>query len=182
MGLLRDASSSVLWLREGTPTAMDNLRAEAERCGVDAARLVFAPRAAHDEHLARHRLADIALDTQNHNGGVTTLDALWSGVPVVTIAGAAHSAGTGASILSAMELPELICTDLFGYEALARGLAQDGERLANLRATLAVKCDSAPLFDVTRLARHIETAYKMMFDAWREGLAPGKFHVSALPK
>ena len=182
MRLLRGASGSVLWLREGTPTAMDNLRDEAGRCSVDAARLVFAPRAAHPEHLARHRLADIALDTQHHNGGVTTLDALWAGVPVVTIAGAAHSARTGASILSAIELPELICNDLSGYEALARNLAHDGEGLAELRTTLAIKRDSAPLFDVTRLARHLETAYQMMFDAWREGLAPGTFRVPALPK
>ena len=78
------------------------------------------PRAAHPEHLARHRLADIALDTHHHNGGVTTLDALWAGVPVVTIARAAHSARTGASLLSALELPALIFNDLSGDGALSR--------------------------------------------------------------
>ena len=166
MRLLRDIPGSVLWLRDGARTAMDNLRGEAMRHGLDASRLIFAPRAAHAEHLARHRLADLALDTAHHTSGVTTIDALWAGVPVVTIAGAAHSARTGASILSAMEMPELICADLAGYEALARDLATDPRRLAALRDKLAAKRDSAPLFDVARLARHLEAAYRLM---WQSG-------------
>lgn len=179
MGLLRDIPGGVLWLRDGAPTAMENLRSQAERHGVDAARLVFAPRAEHAEHLARHRLADLALDTQFHSGGVTTIDALWAGVPVVTIAGAAHSARTGASILSAMEMPELICADLGAYETLARDLARDGARLAALRGKLAAKRDSAPLFDVARLARHLEAAYRLMWENWRDGHAPRPIHVPA---
>jgi len=177
MELLRGSPGSVLWLRDGTPAVMANLRGEASRHSIDAARLIFAPRADHAEHLARHRLADIALDTQYNASGVTTIDALWAGVPAVTIAGGAHSARTGASTLSAMEMPELICADLDPYAALAGNLAKDGAKRTGLHEKIAAKRDAAPLFDVTRLARHLEGAYRLMWENWRDGHAPCNIRV-----
>ena len=121
--------------------------------GVDPLRLVFAPRADRPEHLARHRLADLSLDTQRHTGGVTTLDSLWAGVPVISIAGAAHSERTGASLLHAIGLSDLVADSLEGYETLARDLARDPEALRALRMKLAGNLKTTPLFDVKRLAR-----------------------------
>ena len=172
MRLLKDVPDSVLWLRDGLPGAVRNLRAEADARGVDPDRLVLAARADRADHLARHRLADLSLDTQRHTGGVTTLDSLWAGVPVVSIAGAAHSERTGASILNAIGLPELITDGLEGYETLARDLARDPEALGALRGKLARNLETAPLFDVKRLARHVEAAYRLMWGNHQAGRAP----------
>ncbi len=177
MRLLLDVPGSVLWLRDGLPGTVGNLRTEAEARGVDPARLVLAPRADRAEHLARHRLADLSLDTQRHTGGVTTLDSLWAGVPVISITGAAHSERTGASILNAIGLPELAVEDLEGYEALARDVARDPEALGALRKKLARNLETAPLFDVKRLARHVEAAYRLMWENHRAGRAPQTINV-----
>lgn len=179
MRLLEGLPGSVLWLRDGMPDAVRNLRAEAKTRGIDPTRLVFAPRAERAEHLARHRLADLALDTQWHAGGVTTLDALWSGVPVIGIAGTAHSERTGASILNAVGLPELSATDLESYETMAHGLAHDPKALSVLRGKLATNLKTAPLFDVNRLARHVETAYRLMWQSHQSGKPPTKIEVPA---
>ena len=96
MRLLERIPRCVLWLREGSKIAQENLRREAKTRGVDPKRLVFAGRLDRSDHLARHHLADLALDTHYHVGGVTTIDALWTGVPVATIAGPSHSMRTGA--------------------------------------------------------------------------------------
>ena len=117
MRLLQRVPKSVLWLREGSAIAQDNLRRETEVRGVDPDRLIFAPRLERADHLARHGLADLALDTLYHVGGVTTIDALWTAVPVVTVAGPSHSMRTGASLLSAIGLPRLITPSLDAYEA-----------------------------------------------------------------
>ena len=101
MRLLQRVPESVLWLREGSKIARANLRREAAERRIDPERLIFAGRLDRADHLARHHLADIALDTHYHVGGVTTIDALWTGVPVVTMTGPSHSMRTGASILSA---------------------------------------------------------------------------------
>lgn len=177
MRLLSDVDGSVLWVRDGMPGAVKNLQTEAEQRGVDPARLVFAPRVERAEHLARHRLADLSLDTQYHTGGVTTLDSLWAGVPVVSISGAAHSERTGASILNAIGFPELAVGDIEVYEAVARDLARNPDALATLRERLAKNLKTAPLFDVKRLARHVETAYRLMWESFSAGNSPKSIHV-----
>ncbi len=177
MRLLKDVPGSVLWLRDGLPSTVGNLRTEAEQRGVDSDRLVFAARADHAAHLARHRLADLSLDTQRHTGGVTTLDSLWAGVPVVSITGAAHSERTGASILNAIGLPDLAADNLEDYETLARDLARDPEALGAVRKKLAGNLETAPLFDVNRLARHVEAAYRLMWENHAAGRAPQTINV-----
>ncbi len=172
MELLRDLPKAVLWLREGAEEATRNLKEAATSAGIDPARIVFAPRAEHAEHLARHRLADLALDTQYHTGGVTTLDALWAGIPVVTIEGPSHSERTGASILSAIGMAELICANRESYADLVRDLATNGKRMVSLRKQLSANRGTKPLFDPDRLARHLEAAYRLMWESWSRGESP----------
>ena len=160
---------------------MENLRAEAARRGVDPGRLVFAGRATHPEHLARLRHADLALDTLWHGGGVTTADALWAGVPVVSLAGATPQSRNGASLLSAIGLDELIVGDLGAYEKLAFRLARDGEARAALRARLAANRDTAPLFRPERLTRHLEDGFRLMWQAHVDGTRPPYVEVPRRP-
>jgi len=182
MRLLRRQPASVLWMIEGPPTAMNNLRAEAQARNVDPSRLIFAPKWPLPLHLARLKHADIALDTLYHAGGVTTVDALRIGLPIVVLAGDTPNGRTGASLVSAIGAPELIARDLDSYEALAQGLAADRPRREALRAKLLAARDVEPLFDVERLARHLESAYREIWRRHLDGLAPEGFAVPPLPR
>ncbi|MDP6563195.1 MAG: tetratricopeptide repeat protein [Alphaproteobacteria bacterium] len=175
---LRLLPGSVMWFLAGTETAMANLRRQAVAAGIDAGRLVFAERAGHAGHLARHRLADLTLDCRHHAGGVTTLDSLWAGVPVLTIAGDNHSARTGASILHAAGLPDLALSSPADYERTALHLAENPDQLARLKSRLTAARGSAPLFDTPRLARHLEAAYGEMTARWRRNEAPSSFDIA----
>lgn len=182
MRLLKRLPGSVLWLLHGTPTSDRNLGAEAARRGIDPARLVFSRKVSHPRHLARHRLADLALDTLHHGGGVTSVDALWVGVPLVTVAGDSPPARNGASLLHAIGLDDLIAADIAGYEAIAYRLATEPARLDEVRGRLAVNRDTEPLFDPARLTRHLEIAYRTMWERHRAGQAPESFDVPPLPR
>ncbi|MSO65738.1 MAG: hypothetical protein EXQ85_08090 [Alphaproteobacteria bacterium] len=172
MALLRETPASVLWLRAGLDAAMDNLRRAAEADGVAAERLIFAPRREHPRHLARHRLADLALDCRFHTGGVTTTDALWAGVPVLTLAGPSHSERTGASILTAIGLGDLIATDLADYQHRATALIGDDTGRRAVRDRLGRLRETAPLFQPDRLARHLEDPYRLLWRARCSGERP----------
>jgi protein O-GlcNAc transferase len=147
---------------------------------VEPDRLIFAPRASNPEHLARHRLADLFLDTLPYNAHTTASDALWMGVPVVSCRGEAFASRVAASLLEAAGLPELVTGSLHDYEALALQLATDRTRLQGLRRKLDAARSTAPLFDTARLRRHIEAAYATMWDAWRRGEAPRSFTVDPI--
>ncbi len=134
MRLLKAVPGSVLWLLEGNRFAADNLRKEAAARGVAAERLVFASRRPLPEHLARHRLADLFLDTFPVNAHTTASDALWAGVPLLTLAGQTFASRVAGSLLRAIGLPELIAASLEDYEAMALRLANDRQCLADLRA------------------------------------------------
>ena len=172
MRILRAVEGSVLWLIEDNPQAVGNLRIEAARQGIDAARLVFAGRLAQPEHLARQRLADLFLDTLPCNAHTTTGDALWAGLPVLTCLGAAFAGRVAASLLHAVGLPELVVATPENYEALAVQLANDPVRLGEIRARLARNRLVAPLFDTRRFARAIEEAYREMHRRHLAGAAP----------
>ncbi|MBF0179075.1 MAG: tetratricopeptide repeat protein [Magnetococcales bacterium] len=168
--LLQEAPGSILWLRQGSDTAMENLRREAARRGVPAERLRFAARTAGmAEHLARLSLADIALDTFPYNSHTTGVDALWSGVPLVTRIGETLVSRVGASLLHAVGLPELVASDWDGYCALALDLARNPERLGDVRRRLRESRLTHPLFDIDRYARDLERVYERMWRNWREG-------------
>jgi protein O-GlcNAc transferase len=177
MRILAGVPGSVLWLRGTTAEVADRLRTVAAKQGVDRNRLIFADRLDRSAHLARHALADIALDSFNHTGGVTTIDALLVGVPVITIAGTNQSARTGASILSALGTPALIQTGVDDYEELATALALDPQRLAAAKADVAQRVATSPLFDPTQLARALNTAFREMHRAAARGAKPSTFDV-----
>jgi len=160
MRLLQQIPGSMLWLLESP--ARDNLRAAAVARGVDASRLVFAPRLPPDQHLARHRLADLFLDTLPYNAHTTCSDALWAGLPVVTCCGKAFQSRVAASLLKAIDLPELVTTRLGDYEAKALELATNPALLQATREKLQRNRLTTPLYDSARFAKNIEAAYEAM--------------------
>jgi len=165
MRLLRELHGSVLWLLEDNAGARVNLEREARARGVDPARLVFAPRLAHAGHLARHRLADLFLDTLPYNAHTGASDALWAGLPVLTCAGSTFAGRVAGSLLHAVGLPELATRSLAEYEALALQLASERGRLRLLRERLAANRGAAPLFDTERFRQNLESAYRAMWQA-----------------
>jgi predicted O-linked N-acetylglucosamine transferase (SPINDLY family) len=181
MRLLKRVPGSVMWFIGGTPTSERNLRREASARGVDPARIVFSTKVAHSMHLARQKLVDLALDTYHHGGGVTTVDALWVGVPVVTVASESPPSRNGATLLAAVGMEELIADGVDAYEAIAYRLASEPARLADLRRRLEENRHTHPLFDTTRLTRHLECAYRLMWQRWLDGLPPDAIEVPALP-
>lgn len=180
MRLLAAVPGSVLWLLDGNERVKANLRREAAAQGVDPERLVFAARRGLGAHLARHRLADLFLDTLPYNAHTTTSDALWAGLPVITMLGDTFAGRVAASLLHAVGLPELVTRSLQDYEALALKLAQAPEALAAVRRKLFANRPSAPLFDVARYTRHLEAAYTRMWDVWAGGEAPRAFAVAPI--
>jgi len=156
MRLLEAARGSVLWLLETSPEAKRNLRREAERRGVAAERLVFAPRVPLAEHLARQAAADLFLDTLPCNAHTTANDALFAGLPLLTCEGETFAGRVSASQLRAAGLSELVTSDLAAYEALAFALARDPQRLRACRERLRASHATAPLFDTTAYTRALE--------------------------
>jgi protein O-GlcNAc transferase len=180
MRLLHQVEGGVLWLYRDNEGAERNLRKEAQRREIDPSRLVFATRLSLDAHLARHRLADLFLDTLPYNAHTTTSDALWAGLPVLTCKGEAFAGRVAASLLHAVGIPELITPNLEDYQALALKLAREPELLAGVKAKLAANRDTYPLFDTVRFTRHIEAAYTTMWETWQHGEAPKSFSVEPI--
>jgi len=186
MRLLRKIDGSVLWLLLDSDAAKRNLQREAAARKVDPARLVFAPRLKLEHHLARHRLADLFLDTLPYNAHTTASDALWAGLPVLTCLGRSFAGRVAASLLHAAGLPELVTESLEAYEALALQLATDRASLGDLRRRLRENRLICPLFDTDRCRIHIEAAYVEMWELWQRGDRPRSFtvepHVGGLLK
>jgi predicted O-linked N-acetylglucosamine transferase (SPINDLY family) len=178
MRLLRQVSGSVLWLLEDNAAARRNLEDAARAGGVDPLRLVFGQRVAPAEHLARHRLADLFLDTLPYNAHTTASDALWSGLPLLTCEGTAFAGRVAGSLLRAVGIPELVASDLAEYESLALRLARDPALLREVREKLACNRAGAALFDTGRFCRHVEAAYAAMWQAWQRGQLPRGFAVA----
>jgi predicted O-linked N-acetylglucosamine transferase (SPINDLY family) len=181
MRLLMARSESVLWLLADNPYAVLNLRREAAARGVAPERLVFAPRVPRDDHLARHRLADLFLDTIPVNAHATASDALWAGLPVLTCMGNTFAGRVAASLLQAIGLPELVASSPAEYESIALALARDPEALARVRAKLANNRITQPLFDTARITRNLETAYMTMCERTRRREPPESFTVTEAP-
>jgi predicted O-linked N-acetylglucosamine transferase (SPINDLY family) len=169
MGLLRAVDGSVLWLLRDNAAAETNLRHEAAARGIDPRRLVFAPRMNLADHLARHRLADLFLDTLPYNAHTTASDALWAGLPVLTCCGQSFAGRVAASLLQAAGLGELVTQSLADYRALALRFATDRAFAHGLRQQLARNLPTCPLFDTDRFRRHIEQAYAQMWDTCLRG-------------
>ena len=181
MDLLRSTPDSVLWLLESNREAPVNLRREAARRGIDPNRLVFAPRAPLPDHLARHQLADLFLDTFPVNAHTTASDSLWAGLPVLTLSGESFVSRVAGSLLTHLGLPELITMTLEDYRNRALALATSPDQLQELRRRLAANRHSMPVFDIKRSTRAIEAAYEMMHALRLRGEIPRPFDVAALP-
>lgn len=165
MRLLKSVPDSVLWLFASSPRAANNLQSAAARFGVDGTRLIFASHVPHAEHLARYRLADLFLDTDCINAHTTASDALWAGLPIVTRVGKKFAARVAASLLTALECPELIVDTEEAYLSLALELALNPPRLAEIKRKVFVNRLSAPLFDTELYARHFELGLAMAHEA-----------------
>jgi predicted O-linked N-acetylglucosamine transferase (SPINDLY family) len=176
MRILAAVPGSVLWLLAGPGER--RLREAAAAHGIEPDRLVFAPHLAKEAHLARHRQADLFLDTGGCNAHTTASDALWAGLPVLTCPGPTFAGRVGASLLRAVGLPELIASDWSAYEARAVELARRPEPLAALRAKLATNRLQAPLFDTAGYARALESGYQTMWQRHASGAAPAAFSVA----
>jgi len=163
MRLLRKVEGSVLWLAGGSADAETNLRGEAADRGINPARLVFAPKLAEiSEHLARYRLADLFLDTFPYNAATTASDALWMGLPVLTLSGKTYASRMAGSILHAAGLPELVATSAEDYENLAMSLATQPKLLAVFRDRLSQGRATSALFDSDRHRLDMEAAFEGM--------------------
>ena len=172
MRILKQVEGSVFWLLEDNQAAAGNLRKEAVARGVDAERLIFAKRIPPPEHMARHRLADLFLDTLPYNAHTTASDALWAGLPVLTCIGETFAGRVAASLLNAIRLPELITATLEAYEQMAIELAAHPEKLAIIKRKLAENRLTTPLFDTKLFTKHIEAAYSAMYERHQASLAP----------
>ncbi|MEQ1887876.1 MAG: tetratricopeptide repeat protein [Alphaproteobacteria bacterium] len=180
MRILKRAPGSVLWLLKPDEATAANLRREAQLRGVDPARLVFAPKAGQAVHLARHRRADVFLDTLVVNALTTASDALHMGIPIITCPGETFVARGAGSILRAMEIPELIAGTLEEYEELAVSLAANPDQINALREKISAKRATAPLFDSGRYTRHLDAAYENMWRLYQAGENPEPFSVSPI--
>jgi predicted O-linked N-acetylglucosamine transferase (SPINDLY family) len=176
--ILAATPNSVLWLFQDNPMAGKALRLEIAARGIDPARLLFAERAQPAEHLARHRLADLFLDSLPYNAHTTASDALWAGLPVLTLQGRSFAGRVASSLLKAVGLPELITTNREAYEAEAIALAGDKLRVQALRDTLDANRRTFPLFDCPRFARDLEIAFTEMHRRCRLGLPADHLRVA----
>ena len=170
MRLLSKVEGSVLWLLKSG--AEQNLRKAAGKRGVNPDRLVFAPRVSPAEHLARHRQADLFLDTFRYNAHTTASDALCAGLPLVTMPGKSFASRVAASLLNAVGLPELIAQTPEDYEQLALALATDPAKLAALKEKLAAARQTAPLFRSAAFTRQLEAAFDQTYARYMTGAAP----------
>jgi predicted O-linked N-acetylglucosamine transferase (SPINDLY family) len=178
LSLLDSVPASVLWLKGANQWAMRNLHKEAKKRGIDPRRIIFTERLPMAEHLARHRLADLFLDTFHYNAHSTASDALWAGLPVITLAGRGFAARVAASLLNAVGLPELVTQSVEEYERLTLELARDPQKLAALKTKLAGLRSSTPLFDTERFTRQLEDSYAQTYQRYFDGNAPASIRVS----
>ncbi len=169
MRILKEVPNSVLWLYEKMDLASENLKKEAKKAGLNPARLIFADNLPKEQHLARIKLADLALDTFTYNGHTTTSDCLWAGVPVVTLRGNHFASRVSASLLTAVNLPELITNSVSEYEKLAIDLATNPKKLLSIHYSLLSKRLSEPLFNTQKFTRDLEKGYKKIYQNFISG-------------
>ena len=175
--ILQSVEGSVLWLYEENKTAAINLRKEAKNRGLSPSRLVFAPKMELSEHLARHKLADLFIDTLPCNAHTTASDSLWAGLPILTCMGESFASRVAASLLNAIEMPELITSSLQEYEKLAIALGNDPQRVQALKQKLQHNKLTTPLFDSSLFTENIENLFEQM----RQRYQHAKYPISLSP-
>ena len=179
MRLLLKIEGSVLWVRKSNKWSETNFCKEAQKRGVDPYRIVFAGKLPMEEHLARHKLADIFLDTFAFNAHTTATEALWAGLPVVTKLGKGFAARVAGSLLTAIDMPELITDTEEEYEKLILELATNPEQLASIKQKLANNLSSKPLFNTELFTKHLEDGYRQAYQHYFHGKKPKPIYVLA---
>ena len=170
---------AVLWLLQWNTNVQSALVAAAQARGIPASRLLFAPLLSPDEHLSRLACADVYLDAWPCNAHTTAGEALWVGVPVVTLIGQGFAQRVAASLLNAVALPELVCVDRAQYVDTVVAVARDERRRAALQAHLVQQRTCSPLFDGAGFARDIEDLYERMWARAVAGLPPAHLRAAA---
>ena len=172
MQILLAVPGSVLWLLDSGEEMRANLRAFAAARGVAEGRLVFAPKIHNPEHLARYRLADLFLDSVPYGAHTTASDALWLGVPVLTLSGRGFASRVCGSLVRAAGLPEMVCDTPDDYVRRAIALAGDPAELARHRATLAAQRGRCDLFNMEKLVKRLEALFHQAARAHQAGRTP----------
>jgi protein O-GlcNAc transferase len=167
--LLHEAPRSVLWILKPGAPAEDNLRREASLRGITPERIIFASKMPLAEHLGRLQLADLALDTFPYTSHTTGSDALWAGVPLVTRTGDTFASRVAASLLLALDMPELIASCWDDYFVLAKTLATQPDKLSALKIKLSAHRHSHPLFDTRTFTKDLERLYRAIWQHHIDG-------------
>jgi predicted O-linked N-acetylglucosamine transferase (SPINDLY family) len=175
--ILEKTKGSVLLIYADNETAQINLTKEIALRGIDPSRLIFGKRLPKPEYLARYRVADLFLDTHPYNAGTTASDALRMGLPVLTFTGNSFVSREAASVINSVNLPELITTTKKEYESLAIELATHPEKLKIIKDKLVYNLSSAPLYDTPVFTKHLESAYRAMYERYQQGLEPDHIYV-----
>ena len=170
MKILKDVEGSVLWLIETSEVACNNLKKQAIKNGVDSSRLVFAKRMKLDEHLSRHNLADLFIDTSPYNAHTTANDSLWSGLPVLTFVGKTFPGRVSASLLQALGMPELIALNQEDYEKKAIELGNNIKKVEELKLKLKENKSTQPLFNINLYSRNLEKLFLKSYNNYILGL------------
>lgn len=163
MRILGQLPNSVLWLRKSNEWSEANFIKEARKRNIDPSRLIFAGKLDMKEHLARHRLADLFLDTFNFNAHTTASEALWAGLPVVTKMGKGFAARVAGSLLKAIDCPELITETKEDYEALIVELSTNPKKLSEIREKVTSNRLSKPLFNTDLYTKNLEDSFKQVY-------------------
>lgn len=178
MRILKRVPGSVLWLLVVDPKALSHLRASAEHLGVDGSRIIAASRIPLEDHLARQKAADLFLDTHPYNAGATASQALRVGLPLITCPGRSFAARMGASLLTTVDMPELIVGSQEAFEDLAVELATQPGALAAIKRKLKANLAGSRLFDTRRAAGDLEAVYRVMYQRLQDGLSPESIKIS----
>ena len=177
MKILQRVPNSVMWFYYNYPEAPENLKREAQALGVDASRLIFSPYIKMSEHIERNVLADLFLDSLPYNAHTTSSDALWANVPVLTLQGKSFAGRVAASLLHAIEMPELITYNQQEFEDRAVDLATHPEKLAALKLKLSKNRLTTPLFDTKLYTKHFEAALIEAYERYQSDLPPAHIEV-----
>jgi predicted O-linked N-acetylglucosamine transferase (SPINDLY family) len=175
--ILKAVKDSVFIIYTNNELSKTNLTKEIRKRGVELDRLIFADSISRPQYLARYRVADLFLDTQPYNAGTTASDALKMGLPMITLIGKAYQARMGASIVNALNLPELITHTPEEYESLAIELATNPDKLKTIKDKLAKNISTAPLYDTKLFTKNLESAYTQMYERYHQGLKPDHIYV-----
>ena len=181
MRILNKIENSVLWLLESNEQAMQNLKQEVIKKGINPQRLIFAKKIPISEHLERHKHADLFVDTFNYNAHVTANDSLWAGLPVVTKEGKQFAARVSSSLLNSIDLKELITKNTDDYEKLILELATNKNKLSKIKENLSAnKLKMKPLFNTELYTKNFENGLQKIFELYQNGEKPRDINVSTM--